>query len=155
MAFVASSPAPDESCQPIVNHPFFPEIELQKFRDTMRVDNVATANRARHALYAAMLEVNGRLANWMLDQQAAGHNSLSETPEKPGHPTGANAELYSRAVYSLAKSSLVERYRDYDTTGKGASRADELDSSIDELRRDAAWAINDLIGTPRTTVELI
>lgn len=155
MAFVAASPALDDTCQPIVNHPFFPELDLAEFRTTMRVDNVASASRARHALYAAMLEANGRLANWMLDQQTAGIETLAQAPEKLGYPVGANVQLYYRAVYALAKSSLVERYRDYDSTNKGNSRAEELDSSIDELRRDAAWAINDLVGAPRNTVELI
>lgn len=154
MSFIASSPG-IEADQPIVNHPFFPALALSVFRETMRIDNVATAPRARHALYSAMLEVNGRLADWMIDQLADGHEELASVPCRAGHPDDAMIELYYRAVFAIAKSTLIERYRDYDTTGKGAARADDLEIGIDELRRDAAWAINDIVGKPRTTVELI
>ncbi|MCO1344221.1 head completion/stabilization protein [Burkholderia multivorans] len=61
----------------------------------------------------------------------------------------------SAGTRHLAKATLIERYRDYDTTGDGARRADELEPQSDELRRDARWAISDIVGRPRVTVELI
>lgn len=154
MSFVAGN-SPEAAGNAIVNHSFFPAIDLEDFRDVMRVDNVASAPRARHALYSAMLDVNGRLASWMLDQQSNGFQKLEDAPEKAGHPPGAKKELYLRAVYSIAKSTLIERYRDYDTTNSGSKRVEDLTSTIDELRRDAFWAINDIAEVKRTTVELI
>lgn len=155
MAFIQSSPATNDEAPPISNHPFFPAVELAAFRSTMRVDNVATAQRARHALYTAMLDVNARLTDWMLDQLSSGYETLADVPERPGHPSGARVELYLRAVYALGKASLSERYRDYDTTGQGKNRADDMIDTIDDLRRDANWAINDIVGRPRSTIELI
>lgn len=155
MSFVASSSSASAGNATITNHSFFPAIDLEDFRDVMRVDNVASAPRARHALYSAMLDVNGRLSSWMLDQQSNGFEKLEDAPEKAGHPIGAKKELYLRAVYSIAKSTLIERYKDYDTTSSGSKRAEDLTSTIDELRRDAFWAINDIAEVRRTTVELI
>ena len=155
MTFIPSSPATADEAPPINNHPFFPAVELAEFRSIMRVDNVATAQRARHALYTAMLDVNGRLTDWMLDQLGNGYEKLADVPERPGQPAGARAALYLRAVYALGKASLTERYRDYDTTGQGKNRADDLSDNIDDLRRDASWAINDITGRPRSTIELI
>jgi hypothetical protein len=58
-------------------------------------------------------------------------------------------------VYCTAGAELAERYRGLDTTGTGQSAADQLTPVIDEYRRDARWAISDILGLTRTTVELI
>lgn len=137
------------------NAGFFPALDLSDFRETMRVDNVATAERALHALRAAMMETNRRLAKWMNAQLQAGVERLENAEAAPGQPQDEKEQLYIRAVYSLAKANLVERYRDYDSTAKAQGRADHLEENIDDLRRDAAWAINDISNTARTTVDLI
>lgn len=155
MSFIASSTVPTSIEAVIQNYPFFPQLNLSDFRAAMRVDAVATTERAQHALLTALLEVNTRLRLWVAKQQAAGINTLAAVPEKPCHPAGTNNNLYLQAVYCLAKAQLVERYRDYDSTKNGHDKADELEPVADDYRRDAAWAINDLIGAPRTTVELI
>jgi hypothetical protein len=62
---------------------------------------------------------------------------------------------YRRAVYSTAGAELAERYRGFDATGSGNANADQLTPTIDEYRRDARWAISDILGLGRTTVELI
>ncbi|EDY85440.1 phage head completion protein (GPL) [gamma proteobacterium HTCC5015] len=150
----APSPEPPED-RTVVNHPWYPDLSLNSFRTAQRVDHVATDDRIEHALQLSVIEVNHRLMPWMAEQQSAGASDLSEVEERPGQPAGAVENLYFRAVWSLAKASLIERYRDYDTTRSGADQAEELEDSIGELRRDAAWAINDIMKKPRVTVELI
>ena len=54
-----------------------------------------------------------------------------------------------------AGAELAERYRGLDTTGTGQGAADQQTTSADEYRRDARWSISDILGIPRTTVELI
>lgn len=154
MSFNATG-TPEPADLIIENHAFFPELDLSDFRTAMRVDNVATEDRAHHALTAGMMETNRRLAEWMQFQQAEGKATLAEVPVSAGQPPNEKTYLYKRAVYALAKASLVERYRDYDTTGNASGRADQLEENLDELRRDAAWAINDLTEKPRSTIELI
>lgn len=144
-----------EADQTISNHSFYPEISLNHFRHTMRVDSITTNDRAINALEYAIIETNRRLIAYMQAQMAEGHTQLADVAEQAGLPEGTNKKLYLRAVYALAKADLVEKYRDYDTTAKGNQRADELNPSIDEHRRNAAWAINDLMQQQRTTVELI
>jgi len=139
----------------IVNAPFFPDLTVSDFRDSMRIDGTVTEHRATNALLAAMFDVNGQLANWVETQQAAGHQSLIDVTPPPWYPADAYKTLYLRAVWSLGKANLVERYRDFDSTNSGHGRADEMVSVVDDLRRDAAWAIADILGRRRTTVELI
>lgn len=139
----------------LTNHAFYPDIELGDFRQCMRVDSLATPERAEFALSSAMLEVNRRLVAFQQRQEAQGITTLLAVADSYGAPAGEKPLLYKRAVYALAKASLIERYRDYDSTAKAQGRADQLEENIDELRRDAAWAINDLVGRPRATVGLL
>lgn len=157
MTFVAhNSPAPAApETEELINDPFFPDLDLLAFREAMRVDSVTTAQRAKHALYTAMLDVNRRLARWSEDQRNTGYHKLVDVPGKAFQPAGVREHLYKQAVWSLAKACLIERYRDYDTTNsKGKNPELEEDSAAD-YRRDAAWAISDITGKPRITVELI
>src|SRR5690606_29131004 len=100
----------------IPNAPFFPEISVTEFRESMRIDGTVTDERAAHALQAAMYDANSQLANWAETQQAAGHQSLIAVTPPPWYPADAFRNLYLRAVWSLAKANLVERYRDFDST---------------------------------------
>lgn len=156
MSFVASSnPTQQTHSTTIANAAFFPNLTLEEFRTAMKVDAIATTERAAHALRAAVIEVNNRLSKWLTDQVNLGYSKIDEVPRKPEEIEGQKTFLYLRAVWSLAKANLIERYRDYDTTKSGQDKADALSESADDYRRDSAWAINDLIGAPRSTVELI
>lgn len=139
----------------IPNAAFFPELALADFRNAVRLDGTVVDDRAVQALETAMYDVNGQLAEWMQEHQAEGVNTLADVPNPAWQPESYYTRQYLRAVWSLAKANLVERYRDYDTTGTGHDRADALEPADADYRRDAAWAIADILGRSRTTVELI
>lgn len=156
MSFVASNnPTQPTANTTITNAAFFPDVSLEDFRTAMKVDAVATQERALHALRAAVIEVNNRLSKWLTEQINLGYLKIDDIPKQPAEIEGQTKFLYLRAVWSLAKANLIERYRDYDTTKSGQEKTEALTESADDYRRDCAWAINDLIGTPRATVELI
>lgn len=156
MSFIATGPAqPPEQEVVIPNSAFFPALKLSEFRKAMRVDSVTTNDRAANALNAAAIEVNQRLTAWATQQIAQGYAQLDQLPLAPTALPEQNLFLYLRAVWSLAKANLIERYRDYDTTKTGNDKANDLEPAADDYRRDAAWAINDLVGTTRSTIELI
>ena len=62
---------------------------------------------------------------------------------------------YKRAVSCLALANLYERYASYDSTNDGEKKMAQLKDSIDELRRDARFAISDILGRKRVDAELI
>ena len=137
------------------NNGFWPGLKLSDFRASMRVDNVATVDRAAHALESAMLTVNARLWKFQQGQQQEGITEAAQIPARNAERDGDVVVLYKRAVWSMAKADLVERYRDYDATGDARDRADDMDPMVDDLRQSAAFAINDIQRQPRMTVELI
>lgn len=158
MSFVSTPPLsqPSETpAPPITNDAFYPDVSLEHARDTMRLDGTVTDARLRHELLAATASVNDELRAARSAWREAGITRLADVPADQLDGETVLLQHYRRAVYCLAKATLIERYRDYDTTADGARRADELEPQSDELRRDARWAINDIVGRPRVTVELI
>lgn len=135
--------------------PFWPRIDPGQARLEMRLDGTVTPERLRSALIEAVVLVNKDLDSWAQDQQAQGHTTLAETNTKTVDLVSLNVLRYRRAVYCYAAANLAERLRNFDTTAEGHKRADALTDPIDDHRRDARWAVSDIMGRTRTVVELI
>lgn len=139
----------------VTNDGFFPDIDLKDCRDQVRLDGTITDLRLTAAVTTALLTVNAELATYKSTQLQAGYTALTDVPGDRISGQSKPTLLYKSAVYSLAKAELVERYRDYDSTLSGHQRAEQLEGTDQDYRRDARWAIRDLLGRRRTTVELI
>lgn len=143
-------PVPDPDA--IIAGDWFPDIDPAQVRVAHRIREAVTAARLRAALIAAIITVGNDLAGWQANQSAA---SLAEVPSQQIDGQSRLVHLYRRAVALYAKAEIVERYRDIDTSATGERRAEDLDPSIGELRRDAAHAVRDMLGRTRTIVDLI
>jgi hypothetical protein len=152
-AFVADAPTSVEN--DITNGAFFPSISPVKCRESVSLDGTITPERLRNALIAAMQNVNTDLAPYKQSQIDAGFATLNDVLADEIGGVSVKINLYIRAVYCFAKADLIERYRDYDSTLSGNQRADELEPAVDDYRRKGIIAIRAIIGTPRTTIELI
>ncbi len=139
----------------IVNDGWFPDIDPAMFKEQQRIRDGVTPARMREALIAAILTVRRDLNAWAAGHRAAGAASLDAIEADRIDNTSALVLLYRRAVFTAAKAEVVERYRDVDTTGAGQRKAEDLEPSVGELRRDSLHAIRDMLGVGRTTIELI
>lgn len=156
MSFLGTPPSPTAAEETAIeNDGWFPAIDLAHLRSTMRLDGTVTPDRLGHAAVNAMLSVNAELAAYKEAQQAAGLATLAAVPAPQLGGESAQLHRYRRAVYACVQADLIERYRDFDTTGAGDKLAEKLELRIDALRRDLRWALADLMGQRRTTVELI
>lgn len=153
MSFIA--PAQSATAGTVTNSPFWPDIELDTLRKTMRLDGTVTNERLEHAVINAALQVNSDLKLWKMTSKSLGHESLVQVPAEHINGQSIYLQLYLRAVYCLAKANLIERYSDFDSTAKGLKAGEELTDSITDLRRDARFAIRDILGESHVTVELI
>lgn len=140
---------------PIHSSPFWPDIDPEAARAALRLDGTVTGPRLRHALVESIADINGRLAAWRRGHQASGWLTLDAVPAETVDGESEHVARYRRAVYCLAGASLIERYRGFDSTHAGHQQADLLDPTVDELRRDAGWAVSDILGRGRSTIELI
>lgn len=139
----------------IVNDGFFPDIDPAMFRDQHRIRDAVTPARAREALIAAILTVGSDLGAWRAAYRASGVFRLETVPAPVIDGISTLVLLYRRAVFTAAKAEVVERYRDIDLTSAGQRKAEDLEPSVSELRRDSLHAIRDILGVTRTCVELI
>ncbi|HBP6689807.1 TPA: head completion/stabilization protein [Pseudomonas aeruginosa] len=139
----------------INSEPFWPSIDLDKLRETLRIDSSVTPARLETAVVAGLISVNRDLAVWREAQQAAGYDSLEAVPSEKVQGQSQLVYLYKRAVECAAGAEVCERYRGYDTTASGNKKADETEPTVDDYRRDQRWAVRDILGTSRTSVELL
>jgi hypothetical protein len=150
--FVAGGTAPNGH---INTDPFWPSIDLDDVRGTLRIDSSVTVIRLETATIAAAIGVNREFTEWRRAKQAEGFATLNEVPAEQINEVSQYVHLYQRAIYAATGAEICERYRSYDSTNSGNQNADDLTPSIDELRRDQRWAVRDFLGLGRTTVELI
>ncbi|AUK49414.1 head completion/stabilization protein [Pasteurella multocida] len=136
----------------IQNDEFFPNIVISEFRNASRLDGTVTIDRLKEALFEAVASVNDELNNF---KQSATHTTLAEIPSGRVGNQSVLVYRYKRAVYCLALANLYERYASYDTTNDGEKKMELLQESINQIRRDARFAINDILGRRRITTELI
>lgn len=136
---------------------WWPTIDLAALRDAMRLDGAITPQRLLPAVQEAVATTAELLAAWALARQDEGRNSLAAVPALQVDGESIHVQRFRRAVYCHAKANLIERYSDYDTTGR--ARKDDQEESretqAEQYRRDATWAVRDILGTTRVNVELI
>ena len=149
-------PAPGaEDATIVTNDGWFPDIALADFRAEMRIRESVTVQRQRKAIIDAVIATGNDLQAWAAAQLATGYAKLEAVPSPAIGGQSRLLHCYRTAVFARAKADLVERYRDIDITGDGNRRAEDLDPTIGELRRDATHAVRDILGRTRTCVELI
>lgn len=151
-AFVASGTAPGGH---INTDPFWPSIDLDAVRATLRIDSSVTPARLETAVISAAINLNRELSDWRAAQQAAGYATLEAVPGDRIKDVSVKAHLYRRAIEAGTGAEVCERFRDYSATNTGNNKAEEVAPTIDDYRRDLRWAVRDFLGKSRTTVELI
>ena len=156
--FTATAPVPpaDDAQDAIENDGWFPNLSVAAVRNAMRLDGTVTPERLRHALVTAMGDINRQLRDYKVEQLAAGKASLANVaPDDKLDGKPRLVHCYLTAVMSWAKATLIERYRDFDTDGSSNRREQDHQQGEAEERRNAHWAVRDILGQTHTTVELI
>lgn len=136
----------------ITNDGFYPDISITEFRNRSRIDGTVTTARAKDALIEAMATVNDELTAF---KTTADSTALSACESSVINGESLLVYRYKRAVHCLATANLYERYASYDTTADGEKKMNMLQESINQLRRDARFAITDMLKKHRVNVELL
>lgn len=147
--------APNTAPDPISSGDWYPSIDLTDARAVMRVDGTVTNERLIEAIQNAMGDVEDLLDAWQQQQVALGRLTLGDVPSKIIGTESRLVLLYKRAVYATVQSELLERYRNFDTTHAGKTRADSMDETVDDYRRNVRYAVRAILGRPRGDAELI
>lgn len=133
---------------------FWPDVSPSEFRATMRLDGTVSSARVTAELVQGITTVQRLLMAWRVDLDTNPFDS--KVPDAPLiNGNTITWHLYQRAVFCFAAAQLQERYQTFDNTAEGDRRAEGDNLLIDQLRRDAHWAVADIEGRTRCTVELI
>lgn len=151
MTFANASAAPQpptasDETPHVIEQDWWPNIDVADAREVIRISGTVTQVRLVESLQNAVWSVNRELSAWADDQRQTAPTELTDA---------RLVSLYRRAVYCYAKAELIERYRDFDLTGVGSSSAENTDDAAADTRRNLRWAISDILGKSRVTVEMI
>ena len=83
---------------------------------------------------------------------ALGFECLADVPAETLDGESVRCFYYLRAVVAMTTATLYERYRGVDASAKGDKKADDVESTIDELWRDMRWAVSRLQGKSRCII---
>jgi hypothetical protein len=156
MSFLANESPPAVDAEPtITNDGWFPDVEPATVRDQARFDGTVTAARLKQAILIALSDINGQLASYKQQRVLEGHATLAAVPGADLGEIRVWIHLYNEAVLAHLQAHFAETYRQFDTTGQGDKKADPLEVTADQHRRNLHWAIAAIAQRPRATVELI
>lgn len=151
---VIAAQRPAESAEPPVKNTFFwPDIDLQQLRESLRYEGTVTAQRLRLAVKTAISEVNAELYDWRADQMAAGFKTLADVPAEALDGVSEKITHYLAAVEAITAATIAERYRGYDASG--TKKAGDVEASADEYWRDARFSISRVGERPNCIVSLL
>jgi hypothetical protein len=157
MSFIVSpTPAETPPNASVSAGDFWGSIDMNNARDVIRIGSATIPDaRLRAALRAAIITVTSELEAWRLTQQSAGYQSLSSVPCDTIDAISIKVLLFQRAVLAHTCADLIETHRDLTASTEGASRAEDFIPTAEEHRRNATYAIRDIVGKRRTKVSLI
>ncbi|WP_198351062.1 head completion/stabilization protein [Flavisphingomonas formosensis] len=155
MTGFVSSPPPSSSATILGADGWWPDIDLAHLRDTMRLGTVVTDDRLTEAAIGAMISVRRDLRTWKLARVLDGAATLADVPAEPLAGVSELVLLWRRAVYNHACADLCETYRDLSATSDGSDRAEARALGADDYRRNALFAVRDMLAVGRVAVELI
>ena len=139
--------------EPIIeNTYFFPAVDPVRIRELMRLEHTVTPERLRAAIKDGIAETNAELYDWRNEQIALGFESLADVPAEKIDGESVRCFYYLRAVVAMTTATLYERYRGVDASTRGDKKAEDIESTIDELWRDMRWAVSRLQGKSRCII---
>lgn len=156
MSFLANESPPAVEQEPtLTNDGWFPDVSLSAIRGQARLDGTVTPARLHQATLAAMAEVNDQLAAYKAQQLLAGYGALELVPGPDLGEERLWLIHYRTAILAHVQANLADINRAFDTTMHADKRAEHLEATADQHRRNLHWAIAAITQRPRTTVELI
>jgi len=141
----------------IENQPFFPVLVLSEFVTAYAIPVKETAIVRHHLMYLmyAMVQINGYLEAWHLEQVNSGYATLEAVPAEiiGGHTLLVH--LYLRAVYYQAKATLSRDYPSIDRREAAEHQAKSAEETEALYERWSQAALNQIMGRSNVKVALI
>jgi len=134
---------------------WFPGLDIAEFRSEQRAGGSVTDLRIRGAIINAMITARRELAAWRACRTAEGVARLEDVASDQIDGESILVRLWRDAVTSYAAARLAETHRDITAVREERQRGEEKHLTADDHRRNATFAIRDILAVGRVAVELI
>ena len=153
MAIVARQPLHPDA--PLGGNGFFPELSLEDFQKTQRIDATAPAETLRDVLQSAISRIQRGALEWQCQQIQLGYLSLDAVPADTVGTESVLTLAYRLAVYLRAKGELQKHFAHYSLTEKGGYEFEKKSKQGDWYFNQSARELRVLIGKPAPRVSTI
>lgn len=140
---------------PIGGNGFFPELSLEDFQKTQRVDSTVPEETLRDVLQSAISRIQRAALKWQCQQFQLGYIELGNIPADTVGDETVLEIAYRLAVYLRAKGELMKHFAHYTLTDKGAGEFEVRDKQAAWYFNQSARELRVLIGKPATRVATI
>lgn len=134
----------------IKSDPFYPVIALDDVRKIIRIDSTVTDDRLKQSIIEEVIDTHRLLNRLKVEANLLSDLAKDQIDGKPD-----TDYLYLSAIANGVAAKVNETYRNYDSSNTGVKKAEELETTIDDYRRNRQWAIQTLLGESHSIVELI
>lgn len=153
---IPTTPERQEPEQEIRSNPFWPIIEPQDLRESMRIDNTVTTAQLYHAAIEAVTHVNHLLKKWREEKQNSGIISTQDLIDDDAiNGLSMQTQRYIHAVYSFTKAQIINKYLDFDSTAQAETKAHAKVEQAGKYQRDGHAAIADILRKTRVNSRLV
>lgn len=139
---------------PIVFTSFWPDLDPDDFSASFYSD-ITDAAKIHHALVVAASIATLELTEWREGQISKGHNTLAGVPADTVGGVSVKIIDFKQAVYCRAKASLLDTYREIDTTPAASTKIELGFETACQYRKKYYDAMRRIMGLSRSTIELI
>lgn len=135
---------------------FWPALDLDQLRQSIRIDQTVTTPRLRDLARTAMLDIMDELDDWRAEKVAAGYARLEDVPGRRTVDGLTDYQIrWIKAVHAVVAADLGDSQLAQSARAAGMERAEELSADVDRHRRNVTYAVRDFLGRPRIIAEVI
>jgi hypothetical protein len=143
----------DYSSIPITNDGWWPDTDVADFQCQRSIPASIKPETVTNALLTAIGEANAELASYKTDQEAKGYQSASHVPGPSAGNLNQLSAQYLKVIFARAKAELIGEITSAER--EKANPGQQSEDTRERLLAEAAFAIRNILGYPRVTVDLI
>lgn len=137
----------------ITNDGWWPDTRVGDFQRQRSIPASIPAETVTYALLTAIGEANAELSAYQFSQNASGYHSAKDVPGPSAEDVNQLCAQYLKVIFSRAKAELMGEITSAER--EKANPGQQSEDTRERLLAEAAFAVRNIMGYPRVTVDLI
>ncbi|WP_439413004.1 head completion/stabilization protein [Enterobacter ludwigii] len=143
----------DYSSVAITNDGWWPDTNVADFQSQRSIPASIETETVTNALLMAIGEANDELAEYQSAQRGKGYESAKDVPGPSAGTLNLLCAQYLKIIFARAKAELMGEITS--AQREKANPGQQSEDTRDRLLAEASFAIRNIMGYPRVTVDLI